>query len=193
LSPLVWPPSHLADFPEYQLLPTDSIVRIHRYDCGPWWFSHDGSGRFDLAAPLGTCYFAGDELGAFLEVFRDMRVIPDVEVLIRRTSTVQSPTSVRLADCTSPAAASFGVTAAIHASEDYVKTQTWGGAFAAAGFDGVRYLVSYDPAQRNVGIALFGPAGFASLPITSTDRVSPRVIGVAERVYGYRIIPIPGR
>jgi hypothetical protein len=193
LSPLVWPPTHLADFPHHQLLPTDSVVRIHRHDRGPWWFSHDGSGRFDLAAPSGTCYFAVDELGAFLEVFRDMRVIPDVELLVRRTSTVHVSTLARLADCTSPAAASFGITAAIHATEDYVKTQTWAGALAAAGFAGVRYLISHDPAQRNVGIALFGPAGSASRPVDKTDFISPRVISAAERVFGYRIIPIPGR
>ena len=193
MSPLVWPPTHLTDFPEHQLLPANPIVRIHRHNFGPWWFSHDGSGRFDLAAPSGTCYFAADELGAFVEVFREMRVIPDVEVLARRISVIRVSTPTRLADFTSSAAASFGVTAAIHSTEDYVKTQTWAGALAAAGFGGVRYLVSHDPAQRNVGIALFGSAGAANLPVHSTDLISPRLISDAERLFGYRVIPIPGR
>jgi hypothetical protein len=193
VSPLVWPPTHLTDFPEHQLLPSDPIVRIHRHDRGPWWFSHDGSGRFDLAAPSGTCYFAVDELGAFVEVFREMRVIPDVEVLARRISMIHVPAPVRLADSTAPEAASFGITAAIHSTEDYVKTQTWAGALAAAGFGGVRYLVGHDPAQRNVGVALFGPAGAASLPVHSTDLISPGLVSAAERIFGYRVIPIPGR
>lgn len=193
MSPLVWPPTHLTGFPDHQLLPSESVVRIHRHDRGPWWFSHDGSGRFDLAAPSGTCYFALDELGAFVEVFREMRVIPDIELFARRVSVIHVPAPVRLADCTAPAAASFGITAAIHSTEDYVKTQTWAGALAAAGFGGVRYLVSHDPAQRNVGIALFGPAGAAGLPIHSTDVIGPGLISAAERIFGYRVIPIPGR
>lgn len=193
MSPLVWPPTRLTDFPDHHLLPSDPIVRIHRHDRGPWWFSHDGSGRFDLAAPSGTCYFAVDEVGAFVEVFREMRVIPDLEVLARRISIIHVTTPVRLADCTAPSAAAFGITAAIHSSEDYVKTQTWAGAFAGAGFGGVRYLVSHDPAQRNVGVALFGPAGAASRPVFSTDPISSRLISTAERLFGYRVIPIPGR
>jgi RES domain len=126
-------------------------------------------------------------------VFREMGVIPDIELLARRISVIHVPTPVRLADCTSPAAASFGVTAAIHSSEDYVNTQTWAGALAAAGFGGVRYLVSHDPAQRNVGVALFGSAGAGSLPVHSTDLISPRLISAAERIFGYRVIPLPGR
>jgi hypothetical protein len=193
VSPLVWPPAHLADFPDHMLLPSQPIVRIHRYDRDLWWFSHDGSGQFDLAAPSGTCYFAADELGAFVEVFRELRVIPDTEVSARRVSAIHVSVPVRLADCTAPGAAMFGVTAAIHASEDYVKTQTWAGAFAASGFGGVRYLVSHDPAQRHVGIALFGLAGAAGLPVHRTDPIGPGLISTAERTFGYRVIPIPGR
>ena len=32
--------------------------RAHAVGLGPWWYSHDSSGRFDLPAPAGTCYLA---------------------------------------------------------------------------------------------------------------------------------------
>lgn len=31
---------------------------MHRGEYGAWWFSSDGSGRFDLAPPDGVCYLA---------------------------------------------------------------------------------------------------------------------------------------
>lgn len=36
------------------------LVRVCRAENGTWWFSSDGSGRFDLDPPEGTCYFAAD-------------------------------------------------------------------------------------------------------------------------------------
>jgi len=164
VSPLLQPPRSgvLAGLPDYQLDPTDSLYRIHRFRRDPWWFSSDLAGRFDLAPPNGTCYLAAEPIGAFVEVFRDVsRGVPQRLGLQRRLSVLTVPRPMRLADCTARAARGFGLTAAIHSTPDYALTQEWAQAFHQAGFDGVRYFLSHDPAQTCVGIALFGPAGLA--------------------------------
>ncbi len=191
MSPLSEPPARLDGFPRRRLPPTAPLYRIHRLDRAPWWFSHDGSGRFDLATPRGTCYLAEEPLGAFVEVFRAMAVVPSAEVDARRVSTLHAPRPFVLADCTSRRARAFGITAAIHSGEDYTRTQAWAAALAAAGFDGVRYLLSHDPAQRSVGVALFGPAGLAQWPVEATGPVDSTVILRARREFGIRVVPTP--
>jgi hypothetical protein len=167
VSPLSRPPEApgaFDHFPDVVLEPGAELVRIHRRGRSPWWFSGDGSGRFDLGPPAaspelaarGTCYLAEDPLGAFVEVFRDLRVIPEAEVRRRALSRIALPRALRLADATARRARVFGVTGALHSSPDYGLTRAWAAAFAGAGFDGVRYLVSHDPAQQLVGYALFG-------------------------------------
>ena len=178
-------------FPSHRLAPTTPLVRIHRDDRHPWWFSHDRSGRFDLPPPRGTCYLAEDPLGALVEVFRYTALVPEVEVAGRRISTLHVRDTVSLADCTSRRARAFGITAAIHSGEEYERTQAWAAAFDEAGFGGVRYLVSHDPAQRLVGVALFGAAGPADWPVASTNPIDAGVTRAAERQFGSRVLPTP--
>jgi hypothetical protein len=97
-----------------------------------------------------------------------------------------------LADCMSRLARAFGITAAIHSGEDYDRTQAWAAAFAPAGFDGVRYLVSHDPAQGYVGVALFGPAGAADWPVASTAPIDHELIREARWQFGIRVLRTPG-
>lgn len=189
MSPLGEPPEDLAGFPGRRLLPTQPLFRIHRHGRDPWWFSHDGSGRFDLAAPRGTCYLAEDALGAFVEVFRTTAAVPDAEIAARRVSVLHVPETLVVADCTARRARAFGITAAIHASEDYRRTQAWARALAEAGFGGVRYLVSHDPAQRLVGIALFGRAGAAAWPVASMEPIGRQMLLAARRSFGIRVVP----
>jgi len=80
------------------------------------------------------------------------------------------PTRTRLADCTISAARKFGITGAIHTQPDYTVPQAWAEAFAAAGFGGIRYRVSHDPAQRELGVVLFGAAGEQSFPVRRTGK-----------------------
>jgi hypothetical protein len=138
------------------------LHRIHRRDKGPWWFSHDGSGRFDLCSPTnGTCYLALDDLGAFIEVFRRPKIISPKEIADRLhlEAILAGRPPLQLANTTTRAAHPFGVTAAIGASQEYPKTQEWAEAFWGHGFDGVLYRVSHDPEQTLLGVALFGLAG----------------------------------
>jgi RES domain len=191
VSPLGAPPVDLGGFPVHPAGPDLDLYRIHLAARGPWWFSSSGDGRFDLSHGRGTCYLAGQPIGAFLEVFRASTVVPAAEVAVRRLSRLRPPHAVRLADCTVTEARAFGVTAAIHWTLDYELPRLWAEAFAAAGFDGVRYRVSHDPSQRELGIALFGPEGARELPVGATDEIGGELLEEARRRFGLVVAPIP--
>ena len=192
MSPLGRPPDDLSSFPVFDLRRRERLYRLHRSDVGPWWFSRDGCGRFDLPdGEQGTCYLAVSAVGAFIEVFRVATVIPEAEVEARSLSTLAPPKRVSLADCTVSAARKFGITGAIHTQPDYALPQAWAAALAAAGFGGIRYRLSHDPAQKELGIALFGAAGEQSLPVRSTESVPADVIEAARRQFGLVVAPTP--
>jgi hypothetical protein len=191
LSPLGLPPDDLSRFPAFGVDRRRSLYRIHRTDAGPWWFSGDGSGRFDLRDGRGSCYLAVTPVGAFIEVFRVATVIPEAEVEARSLSNLVPPTRARLADCTVSAARKFGITGAIHTQPDYTVPQIWAEAFAAAGFGGIRYRVSHDPSQRELGAVLFGDAGEPSLPVRRTEPIPASVIEAAPQRFGLIVAPTP--
>lgn len=190
MSPLDGPPASagaLGGFPRFRLAAGTGMARIHRKAHHPVWFSHDGEGRFDLRPPGGTLYAAARPLGAFVEVFRDVGVVPHEEVDARRLSTLAASRDLVVADCTSRRARGFGITAAIHSTPDYGMTQAWAAAFAAAGLDGVRYLASHDPAQRLIGYALFGSAGAAGgrgWTVERSEPLSPALLREARETFG---------
>jgi hypothetical protein len=166
---------------------------VHRSDVGPWWFSNDGTGRFDLRdGAQGTCYLAVTPVGAFIEVFRVATVIPEAEVDARVLSSLAPPKATRLADCTVSAARKLGITGAIHTQPDYALPQAWAAAFAAAGFGGIRVRLSHDPAQRELGVALFGPAGEPKLRARGTEAVPAEVVEEARQRFGLVVAPTPG-
>lgn len=185
------PPASLGDFPRRSLHRTTDLLRIHPNGLGPWWFSSDGHGRFDLAPPEGTCYAALSRLGAFVEVFRGFTVIDAADVAARALSRLRAPRDIVLADCTSPKAQRFGVTAQIHSGADYLATQGWAAALRTAGFDGVRYFCGQDPSQREVGVALFGTAGEAGWPVLETTPITEEVLRAVERRFGIHVLPTP--
>ena len=182
------PPSSLAGFPAFHLLPSQRLYRIHRVGRGPWWFSSDLPLRFDLVRPNGTCYLAEDDLGAFIQVFQEFARFVASEALNRRAlSTLIVPAPVTLADCTESQARGFGVTAEIHSSVDRAWTRAWVAAFARDGYGGVRLFVRNDPAQRRVGIALIGAAGEAPWPIESTRPIDSDLARRAEQEFGLQV------
>ncbi|MDP9306800.1 MAG: RES family NAD+ phosphorylase [Actinomycetota bacterium] len=192
MSPLGLPPEDLTRFPAFDVDRRRSLYRIHRTDVGPWWFSGDGTGRFDLRDGRGSCYLAVTPVGAFIEVFRVGSVIPEAEVDARSLSSLVPPARVRLADCTVSAARKFGITGAIHTQPDYTVPHVWAEAFAASGFGGIRYRLSHDPAQRELGIVLFGTAGEQSLPVRRTEPVPASLIEAARQRFGLVVAPTPG-
>jgi hypothetical protein len=139
----------------------------------------------------GTCYLAKDPAGCFLEVFRFSNPIPAIEVEARRISRLEVP-DVRLADCSAGLSRSFGLTAEIHSTPDYALTQRWAAAFAAAGFDGIHYLLRHDPGQSLSGVALFGPAGPQLWPIFASEPIGPELLDEVKQRFGLQVLAFPG-
>jgi hypothetical protein len=135
---------------------------------------------------------AEEPLGSFVEVFTDVTLVADEDIERRRLSALHVPRTLRLADCTQAASRSFGCTGEIHTTIDYELTQRWARALAAAGFDGIRYLVRHDPAQRRVGLALFGETGDAAdWPDPRTEEIVEDLLLDAARRFGIRVLPRP--
>lgn len=141
----------------------------------------------------GVCYFAETPEGCFIEVFRSFTtIVPAGEVETRRLARISLPRDLVLADCTVQEARAWGITAEIHATPEYKETQSWADAFAAAGFDGIRYLLRHDPAQRLAGIALFGPAGPApDLSVLSSEPIGAEVTDEVRHRFGMRVVRKP--
>jgi hypothetical protein len=196
VTPLAQPPATpeaLADFPVHELAAGSRLARIHRRELSPLWFRHDGGGRFDLPPPRGTLYAAAEPLGSYVEVFRHVRLVPWEEIDARRLSILVPRKAVRLADCTTRRARAFGLTGAVHTTPDYDETQAWAAAFAAAGLDGVRYLVRHDPAQRLAGFAVFAPAGSGDprwhWDVASTGPIPSGLLRAVEEQFGLSVLP----
>jgi hypothetical protein len=169
----------------------ERFFRFHRRDHSPWWFSDDGSGRFDLAEGRGTCYLAATKIGACIEVFRTNRAVPESAIEARYLSILSVPKRSKLADCTVSRARRFGITGAIHSQPEYDLTHAWAQAFAEAGFDGIWYRLGHDPAQSELGIALFGPAGEGNLTVRASDPIDQDVIEEARRRFGLIVATTP--
>jgi hypothetical protein len=187
----------LSGFPRRTLRGDRIVYRIHRAATGPWWFSADGSGRFDpVGTDLGACYLAERPLGAWVEVFRKQMLLAEGDVRERALLAVALGRDLRLADLTSRRALGFGVTASIGADERYEHSQAFAVEATRAGFDGIRYLLRHDPAQRLYGIALFSgagaPAGAAGdWPQLDDSPIPDELIAEAHRRFGYRVLPTP--
>lgn len=189
--------SPLDAFPARTLKAGRTLYRIHRTAVGAWWFSSDGTGRFDPvhAKGIGACDLALEPLGAFVEVYRTRLELDEDDVIARRLARVELGSDLRLADITSRRALRFDVTAEVGAGGDYDASQQLASDLVAAGFDGVRWWVRHDPAQRLVGVALFGPAGApaptVSLPEAVSYALDSQLLEEARRKFGYRVLPRP--
>ena len=184
----------LKGFPRRTLRGDTRICRIHRAGRDPWWFSSDGSGRFDpVGTGHGACYFAERPLGAFIEVFRKAMLLAEDEITARRIFSVAVGRDLRLADLCSRRALSFGVTASLGANEQYDQSQAFARDALEAGFDGVRYLVRHDPAQQLRGIVVFSTTfeGRGPYPAGSSHVIPDALIRDAHRLFGYRVLPKP--
>ncbi len=187
----------LKGFPRRTLRGNRTVYRIHRPAKRPWWFSSDGSGRFDpVGTGLGACYLAERALGAWVEVFRKRMLLAEDEVAKRAMLSVELGRDLRLADLTSRRALGFGLTASIGANEHYDGSQAFASEAARAGFDGVRYLVRHDPAQQLYGIALFGPPGAPDTgaprwPLCPDWPIPDDLVAEAAKRFGYRALPAP--
>lgn len=167
------PADDLSEFPARHVRAGTLLHRVHR--AGWAHFSTDGSGRFDVER-LGTLYLAEAPLGALLEVARGLTLLSPEWRAVRRLTSTRLTSSVRLADTTHPRAYSYGVTNELASTADYAVPQRWAVAFAARGFDGVRYVTRHDVACGETSIALFGsPRVRAAIDVAGAkDPAGPR-------------------
>jgi hypothetical protein len=160
--PTLSPPGDLTGFPASR-----SPARLHRV-CrsvnGTWWFSSDGSGRFDLEAPEGTCYFATDLYAAIREASRLGPVTPQWMADREARVVAASDPKPRLAATTRSEAGRFGVTAELVTLIPYDLPRRWAAAFRDHRFDGIRHQLRHDSRARPSGVSLFGPSGAGSAP-----------------------------
>jgi len=182
--------ARLARFPRFTLKTSKKLFRAHRKMNGPWWFSSNGTGRFDLPGSKGTCYLADSAAAALREALGGPLVkagVIDSAALDDRvisTLTVDRPLS--LADTTSSKAANHGITKEI-STVGYAVPQAWAKAWAGEGLDGVRYAGRFSTAQRDRCYALFGPAGASPALVDPAPQPAAKT---AEKA-GIRIVSRP--
>jgi hypothetical protein len=151
------PPPSLAGFPVSP--PPPALVRVCRRANTTWWFSSDGSGRFDLGPPEGTCYLATDAFAAIREASRAGPVTPGW-VADRDLCHVTAPDlKARLASVTRAKAATYDLTTELVTATPYDLPRRWAAAFRGAGFGGIRHELRHDPRAKPSGVSLFGAAG----------------------------------
>jgi hypothetical protein len=160
------PPDDLSAFPARTIRRTTRLYRAHTRGRGPWWFSSNGDGRFDLAAPDGTCYLADHPVAALRERLGP-RIVRSGTVLrseLERTlvSRLALPGPAHVANAAHPDAYIHGCTTELGTIEDYGLTRRWGVAFRRDGWTGVRYAARL--ATGAVSVALFGIAGARGWP-----------------------------
>jgi hypothetical protein len=135
------------------------MARVCRVGRATWWFSSDGSGRFDLEPPEGTCYFATDEYAALREASRLGPVTPAWAAARELRVTDAANPTARLAATTRKDSGRHGVTTELATLVPYDLTRRWAAAFRAHGFGGIRHQLRHDQRARPSGVAWFGTAG----------------------------------
>jgi len=151
----------------------------------PWWFSSNGSGRFDLPGPHGTCYLASGAEAAVRErwgeEFLALGYVPRGLAEETKVSELRVPKGGRLADLCAGDAAHFGVTREINTTDRYDITQAWANALGplGSGLLGLRYQPRLSTDSRSWALGLFGDAGEAPWP---SDQQPVGGVELAERL-----------
>jgi RES domain len=156
------PAAPLQGFPTRVVEEGSTLSRAHLATRGPWWFGHDGTGRFDLPAPRGTCYLATHALIALRErigpVLGAAPAVPETLVADVVVSALPVPRRWSVADLQVPAAGSYGVTRELETMVPYAVPQAWAQALDSAGHDGVAYGPRFTPGDGSA-VAVFDEAG----------------------------------
>lgn len=189
--------SKLASFPIRTLREGTPIHRIHHDELGPFWFGSadpDAGGRFDLATPSGSSYWALQPEAAFLERLarRPVTVLP-LELIDRfHLSTVELPRELVAANSPVQRARGFGLTAEFHTTSRYPITRRWAAALVGAGHAALLAIPRHDVTARLRALTLFGrggehrPRGWRA----DTGTLPSSLIDSMSR-WGIRCLPIP--
>jgi RES domain len=188
----------VARLPRTTLTAGTQLYRIHRSGNGPWYFDGSGDGRFDPAGTpgRGSCYWAEDPLGAWVEVFRTRMVLTPDDLVERRLTELTLEADVRLPDLTNRQALRAGVTTAVTAGADYTDSQAL--ADSLQGVDeGIRWRLRHDLEQLLIGVALFGNEGPATrrsrkhLPRSRTRPIPVSLVKAAIAAFRYEVLAPP--
>lgn len=198
-------PGLLVGFPASGISASKPLYRAHHIErsSAPWWFSNDGTGRFDLSGDSGTCYLAEGRSAALREALGRRQVTYGVErseLTSRAVSRLFLPMDIRVANTTSAHAADHGVTREISTVVPYVLTQAWAQAWFETGFRGVRYMGRFSAAITSEArcLAIFGSARRptaqykadpAPVPALETAvRIQMRIIDIPNSTAGLTIL-----
>ena len=191
-----------ADFP-YRTLPADTTFsRIHLHCHSANHFGTSGDYRFDppqnVSNKYGVCYLGREELAAYIEVFgQHYRGVPSDYILERRLSTARASRDLRVADLTERRVLGhYGVTAAHSTSSNYGPSQQLGASLQAAGFDGIYYRISHDPAMLLEAVAIFSPPhgncpSSTALNWSKGSNIPQDLITQADQEFGIQVLPQP--
>jgi len=184
----------LESFPTRPVPDDYPYARIHDQWKEPEWFCSDGGCRFDPppGEPFGTCYVAGNPLGAFVERFGRLKAVPRRLVDQKVLSNLQLPSPVMVADATNrQLVGDFGLTAELWAGDDYEGSQRWAAALYRAGFAGIWYPCRHDVQGDLHALAMFGKPGFQPAQMLATSEPQPiptTLLDRAELEFGIQII-----
>jgi hypothetical protein len=131
---------------------------------GAWWFASTSEGRFDLEAPKGTCYLAGDAITALRErlgpTLAGLNSVEVADVTGVAVSRLPIPRGRDLADTTAAEAVNVpGLTREICTVLDYRLTRAWAAWFDRHHCGGVQYSARHTTALTSLAYAVFGKAG----------------------------------
>jgi hypothetical protein len=191
----------LALLPSIEIPEGVELYRIHRRANCPWYFDDSGRGRFDPESVpgRGACYWAEDELGAWIEVFRTRMTLTDVDLASYSISCVTLSRPLLTIDLTQRLALQAGVTAAFTAGSDYGPAHDLANELQGTSFQAVRWRLRHDLAQALIGLALFGPVGshpdcaLIGMPQPSESSISDDLIARAKADFGYEVLEEPMR
>lgn len=199
-------PAELGTFPPLIWKAHQPLARIHRLEFGSVCFGADQDGRWnppETGSDWGTCYMSTHPIGAALEIFGRLLVLPQREIDRRVLATIYLTSDVRLADMTHPSVIGrFGLTAEASTGAEgttYPRTQRWAMRLREAGFAGIHYAARHDPSLGSRSIALFGKATSGQGPVepwsewleelTATTTWIPReLIDEMCGTYGFTIL-----
>ena len=182
--------------PRRTLKAGSTLYRIHQARHGAWYFDASPHGRFNPTgtAGRGTCYWAEDPLGAWVESFRTLMTLTTDDVDARALTTITLRRDIEVADLAVKRALAAGVTVAVTGGPDYAPAQALADALQGEK-DGVRYRVSHDLSGKLTAIGWFGDAGApgrsAALPKPTTMPIPDALADSARRGFGYVIVPAP--
>lgn len=155
-------PGDLNGFPTSRSTPA-VLYRAHNPARSPWWFSSDGSGRFDLRGAEGTCYLASDVATGIRESFGplldDDQAISERQARSKIVSIVSVGDTDGFANLGSKRAAWFGAIRELSTTGDYELTGRWAAALRALPVDGIHYASRFTSGERGNAWAVFGPGG----------------------------------